>query len=339
MCDAIRKSAQCSLFFDQKQEDLDQQVQKLSFVKNSLLDLQCEPLLKRIEDGTVGDILRYAGTFECQQALEKEQCRNTKNICTLPCAMFQQTLQATLTNPTFCIQTADTEILKKRQELIVSIGSTCKLESPFVISDQCVEGIPSEFLTCGFGSSKIGQEQLASWCERMPQEKCCIAFQTQSNSTKLGTSSPTGIKSITTLNVGMLFTAIIGMVLILSSVGYLLCKYRSKFRKTNRFSVFEKSVDFKNESVVRFSTLDSLDSCDIPSPIREDTKAVSKSIMISTVTHSYEKQRPDELGLSIGDSIIVSSVYSDGWGHGLNANTGKSGVFPVVCIACEDRNE
>jgi len=50
------------------------------------------------------------------------------------------------------------------------------------------------------------------------------------------------------------------------------------------------------------------------------------------VIAGYDAQKLDELTLTLGDIITVNSVYSDGWGFGINNSTNEKGYFPIVCL-------
>ncbi|KAJ1339669.1 hypothetical protein BSLG_005702 [Batrachochytrium salamandrivorans] len=53
------------------------------------------------------------------------------------------------------------------------------------------------------------------------------------------------------------------------------------------------------------------------------------------VTQSYHAEQEDELDMEQGDLVHVVRVFEDGWGKGRNATTGKTGIFPVVCLAVQ----
>ncbi|KAI9193297.1 uncharacterized protein BJ171DRAFT_528801 [Polychytrium aggregatum] len=49
------------------------------------------------------------------------------------------------------------------------------------------------------------------------------------------------------------------------------------------------------------------------------------------VVHPYVPSISDELALSVDQDVIVIRSYDDGWAMGLIPNTGKQGVFPLIC--------
>ncbi|KAI8622358.1 hypothetical protein BC830DRAFT_1089611 [Chytriomyces sp. MP71] len=51
------------------------------------------------------------------------------------------------------------------------------------------------------------------------------------------------------------------------------------------------------------------------------------------VVNAFQPERPDEIVLSVGDSVIVNQSYDDGWGYGTNISTDKEGNFPLDCLA------
>lgn len=54
--------------------------------------------------------------------------------------------------------------------------------------------------------------------------------------------------------------------------------------------------------------------------------------------YPYQASMADELDLTQGDIINVLRVYDDGWAAGVNMNTSKEGVFPVVCVMFVDES-
>lgn len=58
-----------------------------------------------------------------------------------------------------------------------------------------------------------------------------------------------------------------------------------------------------------------------------------------TVVYQYNATLDDELTLHKNDRIKVEHEYDDGWGAGVNMNTGEYGAFPIVCCKYEDKNE
>ncbi|KAF9347346.1 hypothetical protein BGX34_003225 [Mortierella sp. NVP85] len=54
--------------------------------------------------------------------------------------------------------------------------------------------------------------------------------------------------------------------------------------------------------------------------------------------YPYQASMADELDLTQGDIINVLRVYDDGWAAGVNLNTSKEGVFPVVCVMFVDES-
>ena len=46
----------------------------------------------------------------------------------------------------------------------------------------------------------------------------------------------------------------------------------------------------------------------------------------------YDAQVSDEISASCGDRIYVINSYDDGWINGVNLNTGKKGILPLICL-------
>ncbi|KAJ3204307.1 Sorbin and SH3 domain-containing protein 2 [Entophlyctis luteolus] len=51
-----------------------------------------------------------------------------------------------------------------------------------------------------------------------------------------------------------------------------------------------------------------------------------------TVVYDFDPERSDELTLRVGDKVIVSQKFDDGWGFGVSLATGESGTFPLDCL-------
>ncbi|ORY40094.1 hypothetical protein BCR33DRAFT_719507 [Rhizoclosmatium globosum] len=50
------------------------------------------------------------------------------------------------------------------------------------------------------------------------------------------------------------------------------------------------------------------------------------------VVHSYVAQADDELTLVHGMDVLLLKQFMDGWGRGQNVETGRVGMFPMVCV-------
>ncbi|KAJ3398157.1 Sorbin and SH3 domain-containing protein 2 [Chytriomyces hyalinus] len=55
--------------------------------------------------------------------------------------------------------------------------------------------------------------------------------------------------------------------------------------------------------------------------------------------YQYEPTMPDELGTQIGDEILLTAEYEDGWGQGQNLNTSMDGFFPLAILESYARSE
>lgn len=64
----------------------------------------------------------------------------------------------------------------------------------------------------------------------------------------------------------------------------------------------------------------------------QDGKGGDLKLGKMVVTHAYVSTLPDEIDLRVGDVVVVSAKYDDGWSKGLNESTGKRGSFPYVCL-------
>ncbi|KXS10938.1 hypothetical protein M427DRAFT_158643 [Gonapodya prolifera JEL478] len=65
-----------------------------------------------------------------------------------------------------------------------------------------------------------------------------------------------------------------------------------------------------------------------PSPPRpKDVKKVMH------VVEPYTPREPDEIVLHVGQQVFCNWEFEDGWGSGLNTDTGFSGFFPLICVS------
>eukprot|EP01136_Pigoraptor_vietnamica_P023021 Opistho-1_new@74696 len=51
-----------------------------------------------------------------------------------------------------------------------------------------------------------------------------------------------------------------------------------------------------------------------------------------TATYDYDPQGTDEIALRVGDSLVVTKTFDDGWLSGRNVRTNKSGLFPSTYV-------
>ncbi|KAJ3091743.1 Leucine-zipper-like transcriptional regulator 1 [Quaeritorhiza haematococci] len=58
----------------------------------------------------------------------------------------------------------------------------------------------------------------------------------------------------------------------------------------------------------------------------------SGTVNTRTVIEPYKPAQNDEIELRVGDTIAISTIYSDGWAHGMNITTTQIGAFPIVCL-------
>ncbi|KAJ3122224.1 hypothetical protein HK101_006618, partial [Irineochytrium annulatum] len=54
---------------------------------------------------------------------------------------------------------------------------------------------------------------------------------------------------------------------------------------------------------------------------------------LHAVVRDYSPTLKDELGLNIGDQVVLNRCFEDGWGRGSNLTTLKHGMFPIMCIS------
>ncbi|KAJ3337497.1 hypothetical protein HDU93_000990 [Gonapodya sp. JEL0774] len=52
-----------------------------------------------------------------------------------------------------------------------------------------------------------------------------------------------------------------------------------------------------------------------------------------TVILPHKPHSPDEVALRRADAVFIFEVFSDSWAYGLNASTGREGVFPMSAVA------
>lgn len=86
--------------------------------------------------------------------------------------------------------------------------------------------------------------------------------------------------------------------------------YIDEFKRISTYLGFSESINYLEE------------------PVDE-----SESMYSTLVLLAYEPQKEDELELQLGDTVLVSNVFDDGWGFGVNTRTQARGLFPVVVVS------
>merc|ERR1711916_84557 len=67
----------------------------------------------------------------------------------------------------------------------------------------------------------------------------------------------------------------------------------------------------------------------IPNPLAAPGSPAGSSYSVS---FAYDATAPDELSLSVGETVLVSQIHDDGWATGSIPSTGASGVFPMSYV-------
>ncbi|KAJ3232204.1 hypothetical protein HDU81_003252 [Chytriomyces hyalinus] len=65
---------------------------------------------------------------------------------------------------------------------------------------------------------------------------------------------------------------------------------------------------------------------------RSSVKSVPKIETRLQIVHQYNATQPDELTLDVGKEVVLVKAFNDGWARGKNPETGKIGMFPMVCV-------
>ncbi|KAI9332859.1 hypothetical protein BDR26DRAFT_790836, partial [Obelidium mucronatum] len=47
----------------------------------------------------------------------------------------------------------------------------------------------------------------------------------------------------------------------------------------------------------------------------------------------FDPENPDEIELRVGDQILLTKQFDDGWATGTNKVTNQTGLFPLDCLA------
>ncbi|KAJ3266428.1 hypothetical protein HDU77_001039 [Chytriomyces hyalinus] len=66
---------------------------------------------------------------------------------------------------------------------------------------------------------------------------------------------------------------------------------------------------------------------------RSSVKSVPKIETRLQIIHQYNATQPDELTLDVGKDVVLVKEFNDGWARGKNPETGKIGMFPMICVA------
>ncbi|KAJ3237261.1 Sorbin and SH3 domain-containing protein 2 [Chytriomyces hyalinus] len=66
---------------------------------------------------------------------------------------------------------------------------------------------------------------------------------------------------------------------------------------------------------------------------RSSVKSISKNETRLRIVHQYAATQSDELTLEVGNDVILIKEFNDGWARGKNPESGKVGMFPMICVA------
>jgi hypothetical protein len=265
-------------------------------------------------------------------------------MCQDSCTTFQQSLQTAFVTERYCNQLSPLPVLQARQEVINEITKTCRLDQP---ATKCVATTRDEQSNCGYGDSEPGVLSAQKWCQLRPFELCCrdpaLQARNQQNNQQNtnGTNTSTSVSTPSNgqqLDPAVIPLAIVAGILFLIGVG-LLTRYFLQKRKLSTHSVLPKArmmEDAKFTSTTESKTPLSTDVELPPAPVQVRRRSVMdarQSVYTVIVTHKYAAEKDDELNLLEGDRLLVTAVYADGWCLGTNSDTGKTGIFPAVCVA------
>ncbi|KAJ3127514.1 hypothetical protein HK100_009712 [Physocladia obscura] len=89
---------------------------------------------------------------------------------------------------------------------------------------------------------------------------------------------------------------------------------------------------FSRTVVKRSSSLVEIVTGNAPSQHQNIFFLTEEGFLRAHVTHQYSAICKDELELAVGSDVIILKQFNDGWARGRDINTGKIGMFPMVCV-------
>ncbi|KAI8841066.1 hypothetical protein BJ741DRAFT_529915, partial [Chytriomyces cf. hyalinus JEL632] len=66
---------------------------------------------------------------------------------------------------------------------------------------------------------------------------------------------------------------------------------------------------------------------------RSSVKSIPKNETRLRIVHQYAATQSDELTLEVGNDVVLIKEFNDGWARGKNPESGKVGMFPMICVA------
>ncbi|KAJ3235462.1 hypothetical protein HDU78_005213 [Chytriomyces hyalinus] len=66
---------------------------------------------------------------------------------------------------------------------------------------------------------------------------------------------------------------------------------------------------------------------------RSSVKSIPKNETRLRIVHQYAATQSDELTLEVGKDVVLIKEFNDGWARGKNPDSGKVGMFPMICVA------
>jgi hypothetical protein len=218
------------------------------------------------------------------------------NFCLAECSLAARTVSTVLQNTTLCPATTNTTITSSRSSLANGLAAFCsKLR---VTSNSTADSSSTCFHGVATDVKFCGWNSLElakAQCKGL-SDSCCKSLLASSG--------------LSPLIIGVIIGAAI-LILVLLGVGYYIISRR-------------RSTNVKPESKA-------------PEPFAKDdvepaVTTIQMEEKLLTVIHPYESSMQDELNIVPGDQIILIKEFDDGWAQGKHIQTGKEGVFPMICV-------
>lgn len=213
-------------------------------------------------------------------------------------------------------------------------------------NNQCVAGNDDEARSCGFGSSYI--EKALEYCRSMATpEPCCANVP--------GFSTTIAVKEDNSGTLGLILGLVFGFIALLLVGGafyYYLRRSQVK-KKANNGQTREMVENGRND----FTDLNRLDTEvtlleDQQNGVNARTASKAKNngtgnlyseasclSLTASAFHAkhraimnYYPIRDDEMIVRIGDEIVLTSMFSDGWAMGYNETSGVTGALPLCSL-------
>lgn len=256
-----------------------------------------------------GDL--FVTSKECNQDI------NRVKLCPTVCKAYGAAINNMLSNSSMCpsldgLDQRKASMYERRRASLSQAEDQCLSINPD--STDCVEGVASDLVNCGFGD-KMGTG--SKFCIDNPTSSCCSTMASKEGfvSRMMGQISKSlfspdqGSETQFVKSVAFIIVCVIVGVSLLGVASYFIIK---KIRREPKFVALEEALaDATKEEIL----------------IQEESR-----LMKYIVKYDYNPNLGDEIELKVGDILIFDSLSDgnrqlilDGWGNARNITSGLNG--------------